>query len=180
MLGILVLALKNMGDHGIGRVDWVGAALILLALIPEALQAILLKWLSPSVESSQAANWVTFFAALLCLPVFVFEVHSSDSFQLQLRDFILLLGSGLCSATYFFCWSRGVRGVEASVAGLFGGVLPVGVALLALVFLGEKMTRYEFMGITCVLFSIIIGSLDRQMWLQIKSRVFILPLLKRS
>ena len=87
------------------------------------------------------------------------------------------MGSGVCSSVFFLCWSKGVRGVEASVAALFGGVLPVGVALLAAVFLGEELGICELGGLLCVLTSLVMGRaeenqpLDGNHWFWLRSRL---------
>ena len=71
------------------------------------------------------------------------------------------LGGGVCTTLFFVCWPLGLMQVEASVAALFGGILPVATAVLAAFFLGESMTFQDFAGMFFILLSIILGAYNQ-------------------
>lgn len=54
------------------------------------------------------------------------------------------------SVVAFWCWNRGIAGVGANKAGLYLHLMPVFAALLAVVFLGERLYPYHGIGMALV------------------------------
>lgn len=64
----------------------------------------------------------------------------------------------VASVLAFWCWNRGIAGVGASKAGLYLHLMPVFAAMLAVVFLGERLHAYHGAGMALVATGIYLSS----------------------
>lgn len=158
-LGILVISLdSNLYEGGNEVGSLLGDLLIFLAMFPEALYSIFAKLLHRRVTALFAAWVCNLGAAVMFLP-FVFHDLAASWTALRDGEIIMLLGlATIASAAFYVLWGAALAHVPASTAALFGGVMPVGTALIAVLFLGEIMTVYSVAGIVLVLLSIYVGT----------------------
>jgi len=97
--------------------------------------------------------------ALVCLPFFIyFCVNGFDIFALEAKIWVFSFLIGLFSGALFYVfYNKGIAKIDTSTAALLTGVVPISAALFAILLLNEPFGLNTFLGIFCVLVSIIIG-----------------------
>ena len=93
------------------------------------------------------------------LPFYLAESAFGETMHWTAGAALALGGVALFSSVvaYIF-WNRGVEEVGASVAGLFVHLMPVFGALLAWLFLGERLAPYHLAGMALILTGIAVTS----------------------
>ena len=162
MLGIALLNIDNTANiatpiHG----SFLGDALILLSIIPEALYSIFTKKLRGKISPLGGAMLVNVFSFLMFFPLLLITIIQAKDFTVQTQHIGLLMLGGVCSVFFFWFWSKGLEGVLASTAALFGGIAPIVITVLAVLFLGEVFTIVDLGGMILVLCSLVLGSRNK-------------------
>ena len=155
VLGIAVLASDNTAASG-ATGSWIGDALILFAMLPEAAYSIIARTLSGKVTPLGAAFVANALTALLLIP-FMLPSLQQAWLAIDTKIMIQIVAAGLTSFVFFWAWGSALQTVPTSTAALFGGVMPVATAILAIVFLGEKLLLTNLLGMSLVLIAIFLG-----------------------
>lgn len=164
ILGIVILSLKN-GQLNFKSTNLLGLSLVSLAVIPGALYTVLTKKITKPLSPFTPALFMNLPNALLFIPL-AFKNHDWTPFlTAPMGDWLKLLLYGLTSGFLFFIfWYRSLLHISANIAGLFIGFVPISTSLLAYLFLGERITSLDIVGMLCVLMSLIIGTLPAAYW----------------
>ncbi|MCE5292999.1 MAG: DMT family transporter, partial [Chlamydiales bacterium] len=157
MMGILVINLDYENSPTSAH-SYFGDLLVLLAMVPEAWYSILSRKLSNRMTPLAAALIANFVGFITLLPCALVEGPLDFSIFSQGQDFFLLMLGAICSLFFFWAWGWGLSFITASVAAIFGGVLPVSISILAVVFLQEALHWYDIAGICLVCISLIVGT----------------------
>lgn len=162
ILGIMSLNMSKIQMHGLNS-NFIGDLVVFAAILPEAIYTIIAKRYPVNLPSLYYAFFVNIINALLfsfCLILF-----TKDYFLLSnlcIVDWILsttiLPVSGFM---FFLLWNYGLKYCNAQQAGLVTAVVPVGVCILAVLFLDESIHSYEVIGIVSVIVAILIGSTSK-------------------
>ncbi|ATH80915.1 EamA family transporter [Ectopseudomonas mendocina] len=159
-LAIAGMALLNLleGSQG-GSASLLGNALVLGAVLSEALFAIYSRRLSLSLHPWAMAFGVNLAGLLLFLPLawpqaMSFDWQAPSSTTWQLLGFYSLSASVLS----FLLWYTGISRVAANVAGLFIGLMPLSAALVGVFALGERFAASHALGMVLVLGAIALGA----------------------
>ncbi len=158
MVGILILSGRGVVEPGSGSASLLGDLCIFIALIPEALYSILVKLLGRRVDVIAAAFFTNLFTLILLLPLMLMGLAEMGPVHFEAQTWGLLLLGGIGSTGFYWLWSRGLQVIPTNTAGIFGSVLPVATALIAVIFLDEVMTSYDGIGMILVMGSIILGT----------------------
>ncbi len=157
IIGILIINL----DHFEGELNlehtYFGDMLVFIAMIPEAMYSILGRKLAGRVTplgASLVANVVGFLTLLPCA-IFTGELDFS---AFTTWEGSLILVAAISSLLFFWAWAWGLTFIQASTAGIFGGVMPVVTTFLAIFFLDEELRWYDLVGMLLVFSSIFIGT----------------------
>ena len=156
--GILTLSLDNTSGQAQESGSYLGDTIVFLAMIPEAWYSILSRQLKGRVTSLGSSFVVNVFSFLMMLPFMVQGMIESPPTTWSSQCYWILLAGGVFSACFFVLWSKGLEVVQASTAAIFGGIVPVATALLAILFLGESPSLLTFMGMGMVILSLWVGS----------------------
>lgn len=159
-LAVLGISLLNLQDaSSSGKSSMLGNALVLGAVLAEALFAVFSRRLSLSVHPWSMAFGVNLVGALLFLPL---AIPQAIAFDWSAPDaelwYWVLFYSITASVLSFLLWYRGISEVPASVAGLFTGVMPVSAALIGMLVLGELLSAGHLVGMGLVIASILFGA----------------------
>lgn len=159
-LAVLGIALLNLQDASAsGKSSMLGNALVLGAVLAEALFAVFSRRLSLTVHPWSMAFGVNLVGALLFLPL---AIPQAIAFDWNAPDaelwYWVLLYSITASVLSFLLWYRGISEVPANVAGLFTGVMPVSAALIGLFVLDELLSAGHLIGMGLVIASILFGA----------------------
>lgn len=159
--GILVLSLDNSDNPASAAGEggsYLGDTIVFLAMIPEAWYSILSRQLKGQVTSLGCAFVVNLFSLLMTLPFMIKGFQEVPLSSWTSSTYLMIIAGGVFSAIFFICWSKGLEVIEASTAAIFGGIVPVATALLAILFLDESPTMITFTGMALVIFSLWWGS----------------------
>lgn len=147
LIGVLVIV--SRGDPSLlARLQLNrGDAWIMAAMVLWAAYTILLRWRPKDLSAIAFLAAMLMFSLPLLLPFYVWELYQRGSFALT--------GSTLAALCYYatipsvlayLMWNYGVAKVGPNRAGLIVHLFPVFAAVLAVVFLGERLYAYHYIG----------------------------------
>lgn len=158
VLGLMIINGQHvtMGAHH----QLLGDAIILVALIPEALYFLLSRYYQnrlPLFHLSLLMNGINCLALLPFLLVSgVSALTNIDHNGLQV---VLITGSA--SAFFYVFWSMGAAYLPASKSSLFTAMSPLLIMLIAFLFLGESLTLSQGIGMALIIASVFSASFAR-------------------
>jgi drug/metabolite transporter (DMT)-like permease len=129
-----------------------GDVLMLLSVLLWSIYTISLRWRPPGLSLLSFLFSIAVIGDVAILPLYLAESALSRTVAWSWQAIAALAGVGLFSSVlaYIF-WNRGVEQVGARVAGLFVHLMPVFGALLAWLFLGERLFTFHVIGIALIL-----------------------------
>ena len=157
MCGIITIHLGSDGEFSSEDISIIGTLLILCALIPEALAAILVKKQTGRFTSIGAATLVNGLGALSMLPFLVHDVYN-NLLTPSWEAWAMITLVSCCTVIFYTCWMAGLEVVEASTAGIFVGIMPLSSALFGSLFIGESPSLNELFAGLFILASIAAAS----------------------
>ena len=158
VLGILIISLDNSSSRNYGQGHFLGDALILLAMFPEALFSIFGRLLGKRVQPLASAAIVTVICWFSTIPFGVYDLVTQVDYGLSPWHVALIFFSGLSSVGFYYCCNKGLAVVQAGISAIFGSLFPVSATVLAWLFLDERLGMYDFIGMVVVLTSIAVGA----------------------
>lgn len=150
-LGLVVLACDKLTGIQASH-SFLGDALVLLSLLPEATYYILSKIYMSSLPVfliSALLNGINALALFCCL-----GFSSWEHVNLHFAEGLILIFLGLSSGLFYVFWYFGCQKVDGVMASLSTAVMPLSTVLLAWIFLGEQLTLMQMLGMGMVLLSI--------------------------
>ena len=171
-IGLIIINANSFIGSGIAIGSLLGVIIMLIAMVPESLYYILTKLHPTKLSAMQVAFILNFINAIISLPILLFShIHIGASLaQLSVTEDIVLVLVSLGSALFYLCWSLGVHQTSATTSGLMTAFMPISTLIIAYLFLNEKITTLELIGMGFILFSIIISAV-RKPSLQKKPRM---------
>ncbi len=155
VLGLVVINASHLS--GQASQNLLGDLLILISLIPEAAYYVLSKYHGnklPIFLVSALMNGINIPVFLLIL---LFQ-HSSISLQMLWSHLLLLFVIGASSALFYVFWISGSKHIHGSSAGLTTAFMPIGTLFIAWVFLSEKISILQLVGMLFVILSIVMNA----------------------
>lgn len=141
--GIAVLQFAR-GEGGAGDsrgTSLVGNALMLGAVLCEAIYVILAKRLSATRTPLRVSALINLWGLVLITPLGLWQLPAAPLAALGAGTWLLLLFYSLsASLLAVWLWMAGMKHVRASEAGVFTVALPVAATLVGVLLLGERLT----------------------------------------
>ncbi len=163
VLGVALVNAQAVSPEGAYPFALYGNLLILGAVVSEALFTILAKRLTRTISSVHLALGVNLVTLFLALPLALPEALALDYAAVPPHVWALAIYYALAASVFaFVLWYRGIAQVDASVAALFTGLLPLSAVVTAVVFLEETLTAWQIAGMALVLAAIGLGTLAHQ------------------
>lgn len=152
-LGLVIIAYEKL--HGAEfHHSFIGDAIVLLSLVPEASYYVLSKIHSirlPVFLLSAVLNGINTLI-LLCISPFFW----SNNTPINWADWVIVFILGLSSGLFYVFWYQGCQKVDGVMASLSTAVMPVATVILAGIILHEQLTTGQLMGMTLVICSVVI------------------------
>ncbi|MEM7797987.1 MAG: DMT family transporter [Chloroflexota bacterium] len=157
---ILIISSGNiMSFLGNGMV--LGDGLMLFAVVLYALYSVLLRF-RPDIHALSLLVYIFAVGSLFLLPIYLWEWAARGGFSLSptvLLSFAYVsLGPSIAA---YLCWNRGVALAGPNRAGLFINLVPVFAAVLAVLFLGERLAWYHPVGMLMVFIGMVLFNRER-------------------
>ncbi len=157
VIGILLTTFQGISTREGSTL--LGNILVIGAVISEALFTIYAKKLAGVLTPLQMAVGVNFIGLLLFFPFAVNEVLRYSFSNINNVTWIMIIYYAItASVLSFILWYRGVEKVNANVAGLYTGVMPIAATIVSGVFLDEYFGFKHLLGMICVLGAIYLGT----------------------
>lgn len=136
-----------------------GDLLVMAAMLLWSIYTICLRWKPAGLHVLSFLFVIACIGEVAVLPFYAIESVLGARMAFSIANLAPLAGIGLSSSVlaYLF-WNRGVERVGASVAGLFLHLMPVFGALLAWLFLGERLESFHVAGIALIMSGIAVTS----------------------
>lgn len=151
-LGLVVIACDKLGDIKVTH-SFVGDALVLASLLPEATYYILSKMHVNSLPVFLIASLLNGINAILLL--FCSSFSAWDGLNIHALDWLTLIILGLSSGLFYVFWYFGCQKVDGVMASLSTAVMPLATVIIAWMLLGEQLTIGQIIGMGMVLLSIV-------------------------
>ena len=130
----------NIGDL------WILAAMLLWAVYTS-----LLRWRPAELSAPAFLAAMLVFSLPLLLPFYLWELSYRGGFEVTPAILATLAYYGTVpSVLAYMMWNRGVAQVGANRAGLIVHLLPIFTIVLSVIFLGETIAAFHYLGAACV------------------------------
>ncbi|WP_319410809.1 DMT family transporter [uncultured Cohaesibacter sp.] len=137
----------------IGDIWMVGAAIVW------ALYSITVKLRPVDLDPLVMLMVITGIGALILLPLYIWESLTYQTVTITPTNLAAIVYvTFIASLLAYFSWNKGVGLIGPSKAGVFIHLMPVWVAILAFVLLGEKIQGYHLAGVAFIAIGIILNS----------------------
>lgn len=130
-----------------------GIFFLILALVPETAYYLLSKICQidlPILVFSGLLNCIN----VICLLPILLVYEPSFISHIDQTTLQVLFGTGIASALFYICWSKGIKEVSATKAGMLTALSPLMTLVIAAIFLGETISFSQMIGMFFVLLSI--------------------------
>ncbi len=139
-----------------------GDLLILLSSIGWAAYTVGLRWKPAGVNPIAFLFIVSIIGLILWTPFYWMEIASGRTTSINWRTICTVLSLGLFpSVIAYIGWNYAVPRVGATIAALFGNLVPVFGIGLAIAFLGETLHSYHAVGMALILAGLLLVSRRR-------------------
>ena len=124
---------------------------ILVAMLLWSTYTILLRWRPPELSAIAFLGAMLIPSLPLLVPFYGWELYQRGTFDVTPANLAALAYyATIPSVIAYLFWNRGVAQVGASRAGLIVHLLPVFTVLLSMLFLGERLFLFHYVGAACV------------------------------
>ncbi len=153
--GVAILNLAGARD-GSGE-SWAGNLLVVAAVVVEALFLLIRKSIREPLSPLAVSSYVTLLATAFFLPLGLPQALDFDFASLPAEAWwCVLYYAAIVTILAYLCWFAGVTRVQAGVAGIFTGLLPVSALLVSAAVLNQPVTREHLLGCTLAMASIVL------------------------
>ncbi len=157
VIGILLLNFKN-SNLSIEHTEAQGIFFAFLAIIPAAFFIILAKMTEKLLDPFSLTALINVLNVIFFLPL-TFSIDWHMFFAASIKDWFEIIFYGISGSVLFFVfWYRGLRYTAINTAALFIGIMPIFASILAYGFLSENFSRFDAIGMFCVILAIFIGT----------------------
>ncbi|VVE82342.1 EamA family transporter [Pandoraea sputorum] len=163
--GVALLNASRGDAHGASGADassgaWLGNALVLGAVVCEAIYVIVSKRLAAELPAIDICAYTHLIGGLLMLPLGIVGLMAVDYSALTPGHWALIVWYGLAASVFsFFLWMRGIRHVSAQLAGVFTAMVPVAATAYGVIFLGERLSVAQGGALTLTVAGIVLAAL---------------------
>ncbi len=153
-----VLVTGNHLSVGDAQPSFVGDALLMAGVLCAAAYVVLSSRVASQTEPLSALIAQQAVAVLLAVGmVAIFDVRSLALQHVAMRGWVLAVASGIVQyacAFWFYLWA--LKGLSASVAGLYLSLIPVFGLLVAIPVLGDRLTTLQWLGAALIIGSVMV------------------------
>lgn len=133
-----------------------GIGFLMLALVPETAYYLLSKICQIELPILVFSGLLNSINVLSLLPILLIYEPNFIS-HIDASSFEVLFGTGIASALFYICWSKGIKEVSATRAGMLTALSPLMTLVIAALFLGESISINQMIGMFFVLLSILLS-----------------------
>lgn len=170
LVGVAIIVLR--GDlRLLGNLDFAwGDPMMLFATFFWAFYSVLLKRLPKDLNTTAVLTVVIALGLPMLLPLYGLEMATGKSMILDGVTIAALLYIGIFAAAIgYLCWNYGVAKLGPNRTGVLFNLVPVFALFQAMLFLGENLYGYHYLGIPFVFYGIWLASMPPKRKTQAKA-----------
>jgi drug/metabolite transporter (DMT)-like permease len=159
LFGVAVVVLRGDPARLLTLQFNAGDLIMLAAVFFWSMYTVLLKRRPAGLHSQSLLVATMILAALMLLPVYLWESAFVRTMPVT-QDSLLAVAYVVVFASIlaFLCFNRGIEVLGPSKGGVFLHLIPVFAALLAFVFLGERLQPFHALGIAAIVGGIVLAT----------------------
>ena len=136
-----------------------GDLLMMVALFIWAVYSVLLRRQPDGLDPLALLTVMVMFGIVGIAPFYAWDLWHVGGLPLTAETFLVLGYMGLFpSVLAYICWNAAVVRVGANASGMFTNMVPILIAILAVLFLGENFRLYHLAGMVCIFFGIYLAT----------------------
>lgn len=151
-IGLIVIAYDKLSNINVSH-SFLGDALVLVSLLPEATYYILSKMHTNSLPVFIISSLLNGINAILLLCFLGFTAW--NDLTIRTLDWLILTILGLSSGLFYVFWYFGCQKVDGVMTSLSTAIMPLATVVIAWLFLGEQLTTGQIIGMSMVILSVI-------------------------
>jgi drug/metabolite transporter (DMT)-like permease len=157
--GIALVALARDDEGELASGSLAGSALLLAAVVCEALYVVIGKKLSASLGPKRISALINLWGLVLVAPFALWQLRDfSPSFIPESSWWLLVAYSILASVVTVWLWMTGLKHVPAASAGIFTVFLPITAAAVGALFYGEAFTTAQAVAFALALAGVVLAA----------------------
>ncbi len=130
---------------------------VLAAVVAWSVYSVLLKRLPGDLPPLVMLGCINWLAIAMLFPVFLWEFNQVGGFVTNAPNLLAIAYVAVfASIVAFLSWNAAVAEIGANRAGLFIHLIPLSAALLAIIFLGERLQMYHVVGLAPIVLGIVL------------------------
>lgn len=154
--GVVMVNLLATPPEEAARRPLLGAFLVFLAVIGEALYTVLGRQVATRMTPLSIATFICIYGLAMFAPLALLDLRGFDTGAVPSSAWISIVYLALVVTVFaFVIWFVGLRVIPASTAGAFTGMIPITAVLSAWMILGEEIGWAHVLGIGLVLAGIL-------------------------
>jgi len=159
IIGIFTLLSKGNFQNLLSLRFTKGDIYMLMAGLSFAVYTILVKKKPSGISPTAFLLSIFILGTLFLVPFFIYERSYAPPIQWRNQDFAIILYLGLgTSVISFLSWNAAIARMGAARTALFGNLTPLFSAIEAVIFLGEKITRFHVISFVLVIAGLVIAN----------------------
>lgn len=151
-MGLVIIAYGKLYHIGPGH-SFFGDSIVFISLLPEAMYYVLCKLYASQLPVFLISALLNAINALVLFPALLIVYW--EPYNINVYDWLIVFIIGLSSGLFYVFWLKGTHWVDSIMASLSTAMMPVSTVILAWLVLNEGMSTSEFVGMACVLASIV-------------------------
>jgi drug/metabolite transporter (DMT)-like permease len=160
--GVVLVNLLATPPEDAARRPLLGATLIFLAVVGEALYTVLGRHVATKISPLATATFICIYGFAMFLPFALRDLWRFDPGSASRGAWIAVAYLAIVVTVFaFVIWFVGLRIIPASTAGAFTGMIPITAVLSAWLVLGERIGWAHVAGIALVLAGILLVARSR-------------------
>lgn len=173
LAGVVMIVVKGDFDVLFGLRFNIGDIIFAFATVSWAAYSVLLKRKAFAVVPTASMFAVTAATgALLLFPFMIWESLEVHTFPTSATSWTSIAGIVIFSSVLAFsCFQYGIKVVGPSITGMFMYLLPPYGVLMAVVFLGEELHAFHFVGFLLIMTGLLLGTLPKDIWSRLRALV---------
>jgi drug/metabolite transporter (DMT)-like permease len=160
--GVILVNLLATPPEDAARRPLLGATLVFLAVVGEALYTVLGRKVATVISPLSTATFICIYGLAMFLPFALWDLRGFDPSAARPSAWLAVVYLALVVTVFaFVIWFVGLRIIPASTAGAFTGMIPITAVLTAWMILGEEIGWAHIAGIALVLGGILLVANSR-------------------
>jgi len=156
-VGVGVIITRGNIDVLLGLSFTPGDLLVLGAVVMWSVYSVLLKRLPKEIPPMVVLATINWMAVVMLFPAYLWEFSTLGGFDISIANMTAIAYVAIfASIIAFVSWNRAVQMVGPNKSGLFIHVIPISSAVLAIIFLGEKLEVYHLVGVIPIVVGILL------------------------